>query len=108
MRSAEAPCQLHNGPVHVGRKLRHSRGERPTPRTMPPEDNREARDEISNDVVIEVSTRPRTEDWNRSSLQGCEIRAAVVLPHAVEQQCHLAVVGYYAVLQQKLDQVREA
>ena len=94
--------------VHVGRQLGHRAGDLAAPAAVPAEEHGEAADQVA-----DLRSRSRRGRGGRKPgmplrLQRGEVRAAVVFPHAVQQQRHLAVVRDDLVLLEELDQVGEA
>ena len=75
---------------------------------MPAEEHGEAGDHEPDFIVLEVGAGPRAEGGDAARLKRCEVRAAVVVPHAVQEQSHLAVVLDDRVPLEELDKVGEA
>ncbi len=94
--------------VHVGREFGHRAGDLTAPVAVPAEEDGKAGDEIADFRDLEVRASAGAEGRNALGLQRGEVRAAVVLPHAVQQQGHLAVVRDDLVALQELDEIGEA
>ena len=107
MRSGEAPAEADQGVVHVVCQGGHRTAELSAPAAVPAEQNRVASDQVADLGHLEECPGAGAERWDPLRVQRCQIRAAVVFAHAVQEQRHLVVVRDDPVLLQERHEIGE-
>src|SRR6266516_3473801 len=108
MRRGEAPSKVYDRGVDISGEVGDCSRDGAPVLAVPAEKDRKASNHEPNFVVVEVCPSTGTERRNTASLQGGEIPAAMVLPHAVQEQRDLAVVLDDITVLQEVDEVGEA
>ena len=108
MRGDEAATELDDGVIHVGRELGDRTANLPTPVAVPAKQHCETGDQVTDFRDIEPGAGAGAKRRDAPGLERGQVRAAVALAHAVQEQGHLTVIGDDLVLLQKVDEIGEA
>ena len=108
MRRSVGLRQLDDPLVHIAPELGHGTCHLASPVAVPAEEHGKAGDHEPDLFVLEVGAGPGAEGGDAARLKRCEVRAAVVIPHAVQEQSHLAVVCNDRAALEELDKLGEA
>ena len=86
MRGAEAAGELDDGIIHVGGECGHGAADPAAAVAVPAEQHRKTGNQVADFRDLEVSAGPGAESRDALGLQRGQIRATVLLPHAVQKQ----------------------
>src|SRR6185437_14552120 len=99
MRRPIVASELNDTAIHVvGQRTQRGAGERAASIAVIAKNDRKTRDHKPNFFCIKIGTRTGTKRRYSLCLQGLQVRSAVIVSHAVKQQCDLAVVAYNVLL----------